>query len=68
MICVFELRRLGRLTNCREASRLISQAQERRLLPREWIRLRLHIYYCVVCKRVESQMRFLRGAMRRYRD
>jgi len=38
------------------------------LLPREWIRLRLHIYYCVVCKRVESQMRFLRGAMRRYRD
>ena len=68
MIRVLELRRLGRLTSCREASRLISQAQERRLLPREWIRLRLHIYYCVVCKRVESQMRFLRGAMRRYRD
>jgi hypothetical protein len=64
---VFKLKHLGRVTNCKEASRLISQAQERRLSPREWIRLRLHIRWCVVCQRVERQMGFLRKAMRRYR-
>jgi len=64
---VFKPAHLGRLTNCKEASRLISQAQERRLSPCEWIRLRLHIRWCVVCQRVERQMGFLREVMRRYR-
>ena len=61
-------RRLGRLTNCKEASRLLSQSQDRRLSLRDWVRLRLHIYRCLACQRVEVQMRFLRKAMRRYRD
>jgi len=64
---VFRLKHLGRFTNCKEASRLISQAQERRLTAKEWIRLRLHIRWCVACQRVESQIRFLRRAMRQYR-
>jgi hypothetical protein len=65
---VFKLRHLGRLTNCREASRLISQAQEHRLSASDWVRLRLHICWCVACQRVEAQMSFLRRAMQRYRD
>jgi hypothetical protein len=62
------LKRLGRFTNCREASRLLSQAQERPLSAGEWLRLRLHILGCLACQRVEAQMRFLRRAMQRYRD
>jgi hypothetical protein len=62
------LKRLGRLTNCREASRLLSQAQERGLSARDWLRLRLHILGCLACQRVELQMRFLRQSMRRYRN
>ena len=62
------LKRLGRFPNCREASRLLSQAQERPLSAGEWLRLRLHILGCLACQRVEAQMRFLRRAMQRYRD
>ena len=62
------LKRLARFINCREASRLLSQAQERGLSPRDWLKLRLHILGCIACTRVELQMRFLRQAMRRYRN
>jgi hypothetical protein len=62
------LKRLGRFTNCREASRLLSQAQERPLSASDWLRLRLHILGCLACQRVEAQMHFLRRAMHRYRD
>ena len=65
---VFEPKRLARLITCKEASRLISQSQDRRLSLRDWVRLRLHLYWCVACQRVESQMGFLRAAMRRYRE
>jgi hypothetical protein len=65
---VFKLRHLARGVNCKQASRLLSQAQERRLSPREWMRLRLHIHWCVTCRRVERQMEFLRKAMRRWGD
>jgi len=62
------LKRLRRLVNCREASRLLSRAQEHQLSAGEWLRLRLHIVGCLACQRVEAQMRFLRRAMQRYRD
>jgi len=65
---VFKLRHLARLTNCKEASRLISQAQERSLPLRDWIRLRLHIKWCLACQRYERQVAFLRKAARRYRE
>ncbi|HVP88911.1 MAG TPA: hypothetical protein VMU79_12620 [Casimicrobiaceae bacterium] len=61
------LKRLGRLIHCREASRLLSQAQERSLSAGDWLRLRLHILGCLACQRIEAQMRFLRRAMQRYR-
>jgi hypothetical protein len=62
------LKRLGRFIHCREASRLLSQAQERSLSAAEWLRLRLHLLACLACQRVEAQMRFLRRAMQLYRD
>jgi hypothetical protein len=62
------LRKLGRLINCREASRAISQMQDRRLSLPLYVRLRLHLIWCEACRRVVQQMSFLRKAMRRYRD
>ena len=62
------LKQLGRLVNCREASRLLSRAHEHPLSAGDWLRLRLHILACVACQRVEAQLRFLRRAMQRYRN
>jgi hypothetical protein len=61
------LKRLGRLVHCKEASRLLSRAQEHPLSAGDWLRLRLHILGCLACQRIEAQMRFLRRAMQRYR-
>jgi hypothetical protein len=62
------LKRLGRFIDCRQASRLLSQAQEHPLSAGDRLRLRLHILFCVACKRVEMQLRFLRRAVERYRS
>jgi len=61
------LRYLARLVNCREASRLLSQAQEKRLARRERMRLWFHIRRCVACQRYQRQLAFLRAAGRRFR-
>jgi len=62
------LKRLARLSNCKEASRLMSRAQDGRLPFGAWLRMRLHIHWCAVCQRVERQMHTLHEAMRRYRE
>jgi hypothetical protein len=59
---------LGHMLSCKEASRLISQAQDLRL---PWFarwKLRLHLAACAACARFDRQARFLREAMRRYRE
>jgi hypothetical protein len=61
------LRYLARLTDCKEASRLLSQAQERRLNRRDRIRLWFHIRRCIACQRYRRQLGFLREAARRFR-
>lgn len=50
--------------DCKEVSRLTSQAQETELPPGEQARLRLHFVICKTCRNVEQQMDFLRRAMR----
>ena len=60
------LRFLARLTNCKEASRLLSQAQERVMSRRDRIRLWFHIRRCIACQRYKRQIALLRTAMRRY--
>jgi hypothetical protein len=62
------LRFLARLTNCKEASRLLSQAQEKPLSLRDRVRLWLHIRRCIACQRYQRQLAFLRAALRRERE
>jgi len=59
---------LGHILSCKDVSHLVSQMQERRLGRFERWALRVHLAVCDACSRFEAQMRFLRAAMRRYRE
>jgi Putative zinc-finger len=65
---VFKLIQLARFINCRQAARLMSDAQDRPLSISDRIKLRLHLHWCVACTRYARQLAFLRKALRRYRD
>ena len=51
--------------DCKEMSRLISDAQDLTLPPAERARMRLHFVICSTCRNVDEQFGFLRRAMRR---
>ncbi len=59
---------LGHMISCKEASRLVSRREDERLPFWQRLRLRLHLAICVACAEFESQVRFLRTAMRKYRE
>ena len=61
------LRKLTHMLSCREATRLLSQRQERALTTVEIVKLRLHLVVCVACTRFARQLAFLRTALARYR-
>ena len=61
-------RLLGHWLSCKNASRLMSQLQDRAPTGFEETRLRWHLAACDACTRLEKQMGFLRQAMRRYRS
>lgn len=54
------------MLNCRQASRLISEAQERPLSLTERISLKMHVLMCSGCKNFSLQVPFLSQAMRAY--
>ena len=54
------LHRLTHMLSCKEATRLLSQAQDRRLSYGERIKLRLHLMACVACSRFSRQLAVLR--------
>jgi hypothetical protein len=54
--------------SCKEASRLLSQAQDRELSLGERIRLRIHLAICRGCRAFSAQLAFLRRAVRRLGD
>ena len=54
--------------NCKNASRLLSQAQEQDLPWTSRMQLRLHLFACEACTRFAMQLKVLREAMRRYRE
>ena len=56
------------IPSCKQASMLLSQAQDRRLGLVERLRLRAHLAICERCRRVSTQFEFLRKAVRQYRD
>lgn len=51
--------------DCKEASRLLSQRQDKELPAGEQARLRLHLVICDACRNVSEQFDFIRRAMRR---
>ncbi|MBU1190152.1 MAG: zf-HC2 domain-containing protein [Gammaproteobacteria bacterium] len=53
------------MLTCKEASRLISEGQERELALLERLGLRLHLWMCARCRRFEQQILLLRRALRR---
>jgi hypothetical protein len=65
---VFKLIQLARFINCRQAARMMSDAQERPLSIADRMKLRLHLYWCVACTRYGQQLAFMRKALRRYRE
>ena len=54
--------RLTHLLSCKEATRLMSQAQDRPLSYAERVKLRLHLAACTACTRFSRQMTMLREA------
>ena len=56
------------MLSCKDASKLSSQAGERR--PGLWERfeLHLHLMYCAGCTNFRKQLDFIGTALRRYRD
>jgi len=52
-----------KMLTCKDASRLVSEAQERRLGFRERWGLHLHLWICDNCRRFERQIRLLRQAL-----
>jgi Putative zinc-finger len=59
---------LGHSMNCKDATRLLSQSQDRPATFLERVRLRLHLRACELCTRFDKQLRFLREAARRYKS
>lgn len=53
------------MLTCREATELMSQAQDRRLGLRERLGLRLHLMVCAGCTNFRRQLDVLRAACRR---
>ncbi|WP_085314815.1 zf-HC2 domain-containing protein [Derxia lacustris] len=56
------------MLNCREAARLMSEAQDRKLGVGETLGLRFHLALCENCMRYREQLAVMRRALRRYRD
>lgn len=59
---------IGHLLSCKDASRLLSQAEERPMTAWEQRRMRWHLAVCNMCQAFERQLAFMREAMRRYRS
>jgi hypothetical protein len=59
---------LGHVISCRGASRLVSRLQDEELSRWQRFRLQAHLAICDACARFEQQLRFLRLAMRKYRE
>ena len=54
--------------DCKDVSRLISQALEEDLPAGERARMRMHFVICQTCRNVDEQMQFIRRAMGKLGD
>ena len=60
------MREPGSAVDCREASRLLSAAYERKLSPEETKALTYHLDRCFMCRNFDSQLKFLHAASERF--
>ncbi|MFS1523606.1 zf-HC2 domain-containing protein [Microbulbifer sp. 2304DJ12-6] len=54
------------MKSCREATRLMSESQERSLNVREQARLRFHLAMCTPCRNFGKQLKILRRISKSY--
>lgn len=54
------------MLRCKEATHLLSEAQDRNLSFSERLQLKVHLAMCNGCRNFKGQMAFLRQACRRY--
>ena len=54
------------MLTCKEASRLMSQRQDRALSVRERLALQMHLALCAGCSLVSGQLEFMRKALSQY--
>ncbi len=54
------------MLRCKEATHLLSEAQDRSLSLSERLQLKMHLAMCTGCRNIKGQMAFLRQACRRY--
>jgi len=52
------------MLNCRQATRLISQSLDAKLPWHRRLAMKVHLLYCVWCRRYAAQLKFLRRATR----
>ena len=52
------------MLNCRQVTRLVSQAMDVKLPWHQRLAVRIHLLYCVWCRRYAAQLQFLRKATR----
>jgi hypothetical protein len=50
------------MLNCRHVTRLVSQSMDAKLPWHHRVAVRIHLLYCVWCRRYAAQIRFLRQA------
>jgi len=53
------------MMNCKQATRLMSQGQDRKLSPMERFRLRFHLLICGGCTNYNKQLDIIRKTMKR---
>jgi len=54
------------MMNCREATRLMSEGQDRKLTLSENVELKFHLMMCKGCRNFSDQMGSLRSLMKEY--
>ncbi len=57
---------MGAMLNCKTATKLLLEADERTLTPNEVEWLEFHIQRCLCCQHFKGQMGFLRRVAERY--
>ncbi|BAP89002.1 putative uncharacterized protein [Burkholderiales bacterium GJ-E10] len=54
------------MLTCRNATRLMSENQDRKLTLAERLSLQMHLLFCAGCRNFDAQMRALRRLLRGY--